>query len=226
MTRRGPDGVFRNNPVAVLLVGLCPAAAVTTRVIDALWMAAGVFSVLVLASLCMSLVGRWAPPHRQAESSAAVPRFRWLGTLAVASCLAACFDILLSAYAPAASASLGIYAPLISVNCLVLGRAEIHGRGGPVGRAMLNAAGLGAGFAISLAAIAFFREVLGAGTITLFPVGTFGGTVVIPSLSAAPARALLLAAGGLFCIGYLSGLARFLARSDSVARSDREGAGR
>jgi electron transport complex protein RnfE len=214
-----PDGVLSSNPVAVLLLGLCPAAAVTTKVIDALWMSVGVFSVLLLLSLCMSLIGSWTRRETTVEGvSVEVPRIQWWGALAIASCLAACFEVLLLAFAPAASASLGIYVPLIAVNCFVLGSAEIFAGGHPVGRTMLAAAGLGMGFAISLVLIAFFREVLGAGTITLFPVGTFGGTVALPSLSAAPARALLYAGGGLLCIGYLAGLARLFAKGKGDSR--------
>jgi electron transport complex protein RnfE len=222
MKDRGLAGIVNKNPVAVTLIGLCPAAAVTTRVIDALWLSVGVFSVLVLSSTCMSLIGRWANRDSSGGASSSLSPLRWLGAIALASSLAACFDILLAAFSPGASARLGIYAPLIAVNCLVLGSAETRRRRTPVGRAMLEAAGLALGFAISLALIAVFREALGSGTITLFPIGAFGGTLPVPSFSKAPARALLLAGGGLLCLGYLSGLARVISDGRARAESSRK----
>lgn len=225
-------GILRDNPVAVLMLGLCPAAAVSTRVIDALWISLGVVSVLLLSSLCISLIARWTPPPDTEEppsAQGAVMRRRrpsktqgkcagsrrWFGALAISSCLAACFEILLLAFAPSASASLGIYAPLIAVNCLVLTRMEVYGRGYPIGKSLVDAIGHGVGFAACIVLISLVREIFGAGTITLFPIGAFGGTLAIPALSASPARALGFAGGGLLCLGYLAGLERLLRRGDA-----------
>ncbi|HVO39484.1 MAG TPA: Rnf-Nqr domain containing protein [Spirochaetia bacterium] len=210
-------GILNGNPVAMVLVGLCPAAAVTTRVIDALWMSVGVFSVLLLTRVCLSLLsllrdGESAGPSADLRGGEGAPRIRWLGALLIASCLTASFELVLLAFAPEESASLGIYAPLIAVNCIVLDRVEPAAGGKHIPTALLDACGLGLGFAFALLLIAAVREVLGAGTITLFPAGTFGGTIEIPGLSSAPARALGYAGGGLICLGYLAGLSRLLRR--------------
>lgn len=215
-------GIFRGNPVAMILIGLCPAAAVTTRVIDALWMSLGVFSVLLLTRACLSILSvlrdgspAGSPPDLHGGEGA--PRTRWLGALLIASTLTASFELVLLAFAPQESASLGIYAPLIAVNCIVLDRVEPAAGRSSILTALLDAGGLGFGFAFALLLIAGVREALGAGTITLFPAGAFGGTIEIPGLSTAPARALGYAGGGLICLGYLAGLSRLLSRRPAPA---------
>jgi len=209
-TRSG--GLFRNNPVAVMLVGLCPAAAVTGRVIDALWMSAGLILVLILTRLSLEILKALAFPRPGTRQMT-----DWLSLLFLASCFTAAFELVLGAFAPDESAGLGIYAPLIAVNCIVLdrlgerGSQEPAGPGG-IGRSLGQAGGLGAGFALSLIVISLIRETLGSGTITLFPMGSFGGTIAVGGISLAPARALVYAGGGLLCLGYLAGAARLLRR--------------
>jgi electron transport complex protein RnfE len=204
-------GLVEENSVAVLLLGLCPAAAVSTRVIDALWMSAGIVTVLFLSSLCMSLLARaGGPAGKELRSGASAGR--WMGVLAISSCLTASFEIVLLAFAPQATASLGIYAPLIAVNCLVLTGIDAASRTDSVGRSLLTAAGKGIGFAAALVVIAVVREILGAGTVTLFPIAGFSGTVAIPALTDDPARAFGLAGGGLVCLGFLAGAVRAIRR--------------
>jgi Na+-translocating ferredoxin:NAD+ oxidoreductase subunit E len=212
--RRGspPDA-----PLGMILIGLCPSIAVAGRVIDALWMSAGVVSVLLLSRLCMAVLGR-ASAADPADPSAARPvgAGRWVGALVVSSFLTASFELILLSLAPAASAALGIYAPLIAVNCLVLGRGQPE-RDAPVWRACLAGLGQGLGFAGCLVAIALVREALGSGTITLFPAAGFSGVVAVPGLAADPARALGAAGGGLLCLGYLAAAARLAARPRAAA---------
>lgn len=210
-------GILRDNPVVLLLVGLCPAAAVTTRVIDALWMSLGVFSVLILTRLALAVIARLrsdAPESSGAElrGGQGTARGRWLGALLLSSAFTACFELVVLAFAPEEAARLGIYVPLIAVNCIVLDRAELRGGRSSIPAALAGACALGLGFACALVLLSVVREVLGAGTITLFPTGSFGGTIVIGGLSSAPARAVGYAGGGLLCLGYLTGAARLLRR--------------
>jgi Na+-translocating ferredoxin:NAD+ oxidoreductase subunit E len=202
----------------VLLMGLCPAIAVSVRVIDALWMSAGVVSVLLLSTFCMTLIARGTGGADAAGSGSGKPRDRFLAALVLSSLFTASFEILLNAAAPASGASLGIYAPLIAVNCLVLDRARSMESGTAIGRSLADAAGMGAGFAACLLVMAILREVVGAGTITLFPVGGFGGVVALGSLINDPARAAGLAGGGLLCLGYLAALVRRRAAIKDGAR--------
>ena len=199
--------ITRENPSAVLLVGLCPAAVVSVRVIDSLWMSAGVFSVMLLSAFCLTLLARGRTEGSEAPPPAAGG---WLAALVVSSFLTASFEIVLVRVAPEASASLGIYAPLIAVNCLVLTSADGGARAVSPGRALLDVAGEGVLFAACLLLIGLLREVLGAGTITLFPFSGFSGTIVVGSLSQDPARAFSFAGGGLLCLGYLAALARMV----------------
>jgi electron transport complex protein RnfE len=186
-------GIARENPLAVLLLGLCPAAAVSARVVDALWMSAGVAAAVVLASLCAAIIAR---------------PLRLFAALMLSSLLAASFELCLAAFAPVRAASLGIYAPLIAVNCLVLACMDLGGGTKPSKWSIvLDAAGKAIGFAAALLLIALFREVVGAGTITLERT-----TIVLPGLAEHPVRALGLAGGGLLCLGYLAGLARVIFR--------------
>lgn len=217
-------GVFRKNPVAVLLVGLCPAAAVTTRVIDALWMSVGVFSVLILSRLCLSVLAALRGERTDAATGdirgeGSAPG-RWLGALLLSSSLTACFELILLAFAPGESASLGIYTPLIAVNCIVLDRVDPRGERSTIPASLLDACGLGLGFALALVLISVVRESLGAGTITLFAAGAFSGTIEIHGLSSAPARAVGYAGGGLLCLGYLAGAARLLRRGPAATEGE------
>jgi electron transport complex protein RnfE len=209
-------GVLSENPVAVLLLGLCPAAAVSTRVVDALWMSIGVAAVLLATALCTALISHAGAPGGEGRRDS--PASRLLGALVITSVLTAAFETVLLALAPEASASLGIYAPLIAVNCLVLGRGRAPRRPG-IAPSLARAAGNGTGFSACLILIAVVRESLGAGTITLFPVGGFGGTIALGSLAADPARGLGMAGGALLCLGYLAGAARAL-RSRRAARTE------
>jgi Na+-translocating ferredoxin:NAD+ oxidoreductase subunit E len=204
-------GMGKENQIVVLLVGLCPAAAVSVHVIDALWMSVGVLFVLVLSAVAMTLLARWGGPA-EGEPRAGASAARWLGALGISSGLTASFEIVLLALSPQASTALGIYAPLIAVNCLVLGRIDAYSRGRSLVGSTLDAVGNGLGFAAFLVLIALVREVFGAGTITLFPVGGFSGVLPVPGLVDDPARALGFAGGGLLCIGYLAGAAQAVRR--------------
>ena len=221
---KAPRRLAEENRFVVLLLGLCPAAAVSARVIDALWMSLGVFLVLVLSSLCIALIARMARDQREA-AGAQVPPGRWIGALLISSCLTASFEVVLVAFAPEASGSLGIYAPLIAVNCLVLTRIDASGQGGSLGKTLLRSASSGAGFAGALVAIGLVRELLGAGSITLFAAGSFSGTVVIPNLFDAPARALGYSGGALLCLGYLAALVRVLRRRRAAVKTAGGGGG-
>ena len=214
-------GFLGNNPIAVMMVGLCPAAAVTGRVIDALWMSLGVFFVLVLTRLGQGILRGLGqtPPGPPSTPPALAFRCGLLGGLFLASCFTASFELILLAFAPEEGASLGIYVPLIAVNCIVLDRVlepgtpDDPGTGKGILRSLQTAAAIGAGFALCLVVISLVREILGSGTITLFPMRSFGGTIEVGGLSRAPARALISAGGGFLCLGYLAGAARLLSRS-------------
>jgi H+/Na+-translocating ferredoxin:NAD+ oxidoreductase subunit E len=200
----------------LFLLALVPAVAVSGRVIDALWMSAGVLLVSVL-----SCIGRWLLDDTEAgrPSGGLEPPRALFRALVISSVLTAGFEAGLLAVHPAASAALGIYAPLIAVNLVVLEPGSPGTQS--LRRSTVAAFGRGAAFAAGLLSIALAREALGAGTITLFPVGAFRGTLVIRPLLDQPVRALGAAGGALLCLGYLAGGVRWLARRSARAEEPR-----
>jgi Na+-translocating ferredoxin:NAD+ oxidoreductase subunit E len=207
----------RENGDLVLFLGLCPALAVSTRLSTALWMSGAILAVLLVSTAAALLLGL-AAPRRQG-------RVRWFLSLAVSAAVVTGAQVLFDAFAPGASASLGLYLPVLAVNCLVVCRTELAARGEPAGSAMRGSLRAGAGLAAAILVIAAVREALGSGTLTLFPAGSFDGILVIAPLAAAPARAAGLACGGLLAAGYLAAAVAAVRRA-SARRTSRGEAGR
>ena len=185
-------GIFRENPVFVMALGLCPALAVSGQVVNALGMGAAVLFVLLSANVFVSLLKDFIPPKVR------IPAY-----IVIIASFVTIVDLTMQAYLPALSASLGVFVQLIVVNCIILGRAEAFASKSTTASSAVDALGMAVGFTIGLTAIALAREVLGAGTITLFPVGAFNGTISIPGIVDSPARVMALPAGALLAIGFL-----------------------
>lgn len=185
-------GVFRENPVFVTLLGLCPSLAITTHVVNALGLGTAVILVMIASSLSAVLLGDLVPANYRA------PLF-----LAIIAVFVTVVDLVMRAYLPGLSERLGVFVPLIAVNCLILARADAFSRSAAPGRAVLDALGMGVGFTLALSLVALVREVFGAGTITLFPLGSFSGVATIPGLSERPVGVIGLSAGALLVMGYL-----------------------
>lgn len=188
-------GIFKENPIFIVLLGLCPALAVSTQVVNALGMGGGVIFVLLGSNVFVSLLKDFIPPKVR------IPSY-----IVIIASFVTIVDLAMKAYVPSLSKSLGVFVQLIVVNCVILGRAEAFASKNSLSKSVLDALGMGIGFTIGLVMIAFCREVLGAGTITLFAVGNFDGVIEIPGLSAAPARVIGLSAGALLVVGYLKSL--------------------
>ncbi len=188
-------GIFKENPIFVILLGLCPALAVSTQVINAIGMGAGVIFVLLGSNIFVSLLKDFIPE-----------RVRIPSYIVIIASFVTIVDLVMQGYAPSLSKSLGVFVQLIVVNCIILGRAEAFASKNSLKDAVLDALGMGIGFTLGLGLIALIREVLGAGTITLFAIGGFDGVIRLPGLSESPARVMALAPGALLVIGYLKGL--------------------
>jgi electron transport complex protein RnfE len=200
-------GIFKENPVFVMALGLCPALAVSGQVVNALGMGAAVLFVLLSANVFVALLKDFIPPKVR------IPSY-----IVIIASFVTIVDLTMQAYLPALSASLGVFVQLIVVNCIILGRAEAFASKSTVGSSVFDALGMAVGFTIGLTAIALVREVLGAGTITLFPVGAFDGTISIPGIVDSPARVMALPAGALLAIGFLmAGFNALKARLDAKA---------
>lgn len=188
-------GVWRENPVLVQLLGLCPALAVTNTVANSLAMGLATFFVLMGSSLLVSSL-KSVIPH-EVRISAYILIIATFVTIA---------DMVLAAVVPDIHKALGAFIALIVVNCMILGRQEAFASKRPVGRALLDAAGTGLGFIVALLMMGAFREVLGNGTFLGFRL--FG-----PSYE--PWIVMILPPGGFFTLGFiLLGFAWWQGRSE------------
>jgi electron transport complex protein RnfE len=185
-------GIVKENPVFILMLGLCPTLGVTTQVINGLGMGAAVIFVLVFSNIFVSLLKNVIP------NSVRIPSY-----IVIIAAFVTIVEMVMHAFAPAIYKALGIFLPLIVVNCIILGRAEAFANKNSVLDSFLDAIGMGVGFLLAVTLIALIREVFGSGTITLMAIGSFDGVIEIPLLYSYPVRILSLAAGALLLMGYL-----------------------
>lgn len=164
MTERTPRtdfvrGIWRENPVLIQMLGLCPALAVTNSVANSLAMGIATFAVLVGSSFLVSTLKRWVP--HEIRISTYILIIATFVTIA---------DMSLQALVPTVHKALGAFVALIVVNCMILGRQEAFASKQPLGRSLLDAAGSGLGFIIALLLMGSMREILGNGSFLGFPL--------------------------------------------------------
>ena len=176
-------GIWRENPVLVQLLGLCPALAVTNTVANSLAMGLATFFVLVGSSLLVSTFKNIIP--HEVRISAYILIIATFVTVA---------DMVLAAVVPDIHKALGAFIALIVVNCMILGRQEAFASKRPVGRAVLDAVGTGTGFIIALLMMGGIREILGYGSFLGFPI--LGD-------SYEPWIIMILPPGGFFTLGFI-----------------------
>lgn len=201
-------GLFKDNPIFIIMLGLCPSLAVSTQVVNALGMGAGVIFVLLGSNIIISLLKKFIPEQVR------IPSY-----IVIIASFVTVVDLSMQAYLPSLAKSLGVYVQLIVVNCIILGRAEAFANKNSVGASILDALGMGIGFTLGLILISFIREVFGAGTITIFAVGGFDGVIRIPGLSQSPARVMGLAAGALLLMGYLKGFFNWYSKRGTARKT-------
>jgi Na+-translocating ferredoxin:NAD+ oxidoreductase subunit E len=143
-------GFFKENPVFVMLLGMCPALAVTNSAINGLGMGLATTFVLVMANIVISLI------KNQIPSKVRIPTF-----IVVIASFVTIVDLVMAGFAPAIHEQLGIFIPLIVVNCLVLGRAEAFASRQNLVSSILDGLGMGLGFAMALTMLGAIREILG-----------------------------------------------------------------
>ena len=192
MIKELTKGIFRENPVLMLLLGLCPTLGVSGKFFNAIGMGLGVIFVLVCSNAVISLMKKIIP------NQVRIP-----GYIVIIATFVTIVELMLRAFSPVLYSGLGIFIPLIVVNCIVLGRAEAFAGKHKLLPSILDGLGIGIGFTLSLMLIAFIREILGAGTLTLWESGTTVYRFVIPGLSEAPVSVLATPAGALFVVGFV-----------------------
>ena len=176
-------GLIRENPVLRLVLGTCPTLAVTTAAMNGLGMGAAATFVLVCSNIVISLLRRVIPD-----------KVRLPAYIVVIAGFTTIVQLLVKAYLPSIDKALGIYLPLIVVNCIILGRAEAFASRNSVGLSALDGLGMGAGFTGALVAMGLIRELLGNGTVFGWPEGGLFPAITI----------FVLPAGGFFA-GFLRG---------------------
>lgn len=182
-------GFFKENPSLILVLGTCPTLAVTTSVNNALGMGAATTFVLLMSNILISALKNVIPDKVR------IPCY-----IVIIATFVSMIDLLIQGFVPALSASLGVFIPLIVVNCIVLGRAEAFANKNSVGDSALDGLGMGVGFTISLVLIAMVREILGA--------GSFMGHAFIPSDY--NILIFVLAPGAFLVFGFIMALVRHL----------------
>lgn len=175
-------GIWKKNPILILGLGLCPTLAVTTSVSNALWMTMAVTFVLICSNILVSLVKGVVPAHVR------IPIF-----ITIIATFVTVVELTLNAFQPAVYKALGIFIPLIVVNCIILGRAEEFAAKNNVALSIFDGLGMGLGFGVTLFVLAFFRESLGANKLF--------GLTLIPGME--PSSAMILAPGAFFTLGLM-----------------------
>ena len=148
------NGIIKENPTFVLILGMCPTLAVTSSLVNGAGMGLSTMAVLVLSNMVISMLRNIIP------NGVRVPAF-----IVIVASFVTILQFLLEAYLPSLNSALGIYIPLIVVNCIILGRAESYASKNPVLPSVFDGLGMGLGFTIALSLLGGFREILGAGTI-------------------------------------------------------------
>jgi electron transport complex protein RnfE len=182
-------GITIENPTFGLVLGLCPTLAVSTTVVNAIGMGAAASFVLLGSNIFISSLRNFIPD-----------RIRIPCYIVIIATFVTINEMVMKAYFPVLDRALGIYVPLIVVNCIVLGRAEAYACKNTVIYSIFDALGMSVGFTMALIIIAAIREILGNGTVLGFPL--FKGYE--------PATMMVLSSGALFTIGILIGIINFV----------------
>jgi len=152
-------GFIKENPVFILLLGMCPTLGVTTSAINGLGMGLATTFVLVMSNLVVSLVKNLIPDKVR------IPSF-----IVIIATFVTIVQMIMQAYVPALNKSLGLFIPLIVVNCIVLGRAEAFASKNTTGSSLIDGLGMGLGFSFALTLLGGVREILGSGKIFNIPI--------------------------------------------------------
>ena len=175
-------GILKENPTFALILGMCPTLGVTSTAINGMGMGVATMAVLILSNMAISLIKNLIP------SKVRIPAF-----IVVIASFVTIIGMLIKAYLPALDASLGVFIPLIVVNCIILGRAEAFASKNGLFDSALDGVGIGLGFTLSLTVIGAVREVLGSGEIFGYSLGCSDYMPLV----------FVLAPGGFLVLGFL-----------------------
>ena len=193
-------GVILDNPIFMQTIGLCPTLATSTSLSHAIGMGVAATVVLIASNVVISALRKFIPD-----------KVRIAAFITIIAAFVTTIDLALQAFVPSLAASLGLFLPLIVVNCIILGRAEAYASKNKVIPSALDGVCMGLGFTFALVLMGFFRELLGAGTIlsglsTLLPF--LAGVIpaegfAVPFLNTNPMVMMILPAGGFLMMGFI-----------------------
>ena len=175
-------GIIKNNPTFVLILGMCPTLGTTTSAFNGFGMGAATMAVLIMSNVVISLVKNFIPDKVR------IPAF-----IVIIASFVTVVEMLMQAFAPALYASLGVFIPLIVVNCIILGRAEAFASKNGVFDSALDGLGIGLGFTFALTLIGAVRELLGSGAIFGYSLGVGDYMPLV----------FVLAPGGFLVLGFM-----------------------
>ena len=178
--------IIKENPVFVLLLGMCPTLATSTSVSNAIGMGLSATAVLICSNAVISALRKVIPG-----------KIRIASYIVIIASFVTIVEMVLHAFVPALYKSLGLFIPLIVVNCIILGRAEAYASKNGVLKSALDGLAMGLGFTLALSILATVREILGAGTFLEYPV--FGQNFQ-------PATMMIMAPGGFIALGLILGI--------------------
>lgn len=190
MLKEFKKGIFAENPTLVLLLGLCPTLAISVKVVNAVGMGIAATFVLVSSNALVSAAGRWIPGKIR------IPCY-----IVIIATFVTVVEMVMGAYTPKLNEALGIFIPLIVVNCIILGRAEAFASRNGIIASILDGLGMGAGFTLALTVIAVIREFLGSGTFLGIRITNYFTSEGI----VAPASVMLMAPGAFVVIALIIG---------------------
>lgn len=193
-------GIIKENPALVLLLGTCPFLATTTGAINGLGMGVSTMTVLICSNIVISILKNIIP------AKVRIPCY-----IVVIAGFVTLVQFMLKAYLPALNASLGLFIPLIVVNCIILGRAEMFASKNSVLDSALDGIGMGIGFTIALGCMGLIRELLGSGTA--FDIPLFGDGF-------SPMGIFMLAPGGFFVFAILVAGINFASKGKAIKKKE------
>lgn len=184
------NGLIKENPTFVQLLGMCPTLAVTTSLKNGIGMGLSATAVLVMSNILISMLRKLIPE-----------KVRIAAYIVIIATFVTIIDLLLKAYLPSLAEQLGIFIPLIVVNCIILARAESFASKNTVIKSAFDGLGMGLGFTAALTLISAVREFLGAGT--LFEIPIYGEIITPPAI-------ITMAPGGFIVLGCLIALINYI----------------
>ena len=204
------NGIITSNPTFRLVLGMCPTLAVTTSAFNGLGMGLAATVVLICSNALVSLLRKVIPDKVR------IPAY-----VLIIATFVTMLEMLLKKFVPTLYSALGIYLPLIVVNCIILARAEAFASMNPVGDSILDGLGMGLGFTCALTLIGFVRELLGAGTIFKGALGSVEFGLTLGNLPNYSLGILVLPAGGFLTLGLLMALINYIGQKNKE-KKDKE----